>query len=261
MTSNAPTSTASTRSASTRSGARIRLSSRLDAEWARLRVHRRALGHARSWADGDGRDGPLGALVDGLDDLGLIIRATQRSAGDGDAILLRLVELARSGDQLAGRILIQRLLPGLIAGALPYRSYAGDLDAVELVVPAAWEAIRGFDTTRRRYHIAASLISDAVFAAFRAPLRRKSATEEVRSPQRFVDTIDVSRARTALEELAEVVVAARGAGVAAADLDLLRRLVQVESTTVIADERQVTARTIRNHRDRAVRAVRDALAA
>lgn len=244
----------------TRSASRACFSVRLDTEWARLRTHRRSLARARTWA-GDGSDDPLGALVADLDDLDAIVRATQRGAGDGDAILLRLVEVARTGDELAGRVLIQRLLPGLIARSLRYRGFYDDLDPIELVVPAAWEAIRSFDTARRRRQIAASLISDAVFAAFRAPLRRMAATEEIRSPQRFIETIDTAPAQTPIEVLADVVVAARCAGVPAADLDLIRRLVQVESPNVIAAERQVTARTIRNHRDRAVRRVRTAIAA
>jgi hypothetical protein len=243
-----------------RSVSRTRFSFRLDAEWTRLRTHRRALAQARTWA-GVAPDDPLGAVVAELDDLDVIVRATQRSAADGDAILLRLVEIARTGDELAGRVLLQRLLPALIAGSMRYRGFHDDLDPVELVVPAAWEAIRRFDTTRRRRQIAASLVSDAVFAAFRAPLRRMAATEEVRSPQRFIDTIDTAPTHTPIEVLADVVVAARRAGVPAADLDLICRLVQVESPGVVAAERHVTARTIRNHRDRAVRRIRDAIAA
>jgi hypothetical protein len=240
--------------------ARACISFRLDADWARLRTHRRALTQARTWR-GDRTADPLGALVADLDDLDAIVRSTQRGAADGDAILRRLVEVARTGDELAGRVLIQRLLPGLIARAVPYRGFRDDLDPVELVVAAAWEAIHAFDTERRRREIAASLISDAVFKAFRAPLRRMAATEEIRDPQRFIETIDTAPARTPVEVLADVVVAARCAGVPTADLDLIRRLVQVESPNLIAAERQVTARTIRNHRDRAVRRIRAAIAA
>lgn len=244
----------------TLSASGARFSFRLDSDWARLRTDRRALARARTWT-GDGPDDPLGAVVAELDDLDVIVRATQRGAPDGDAILLRLVEVARTGDELAGRVLLQRLLPALIARSMRYRGFHDDVDPVELVVPAAWEAIRSFDTARRRRQIAASLVSDAVFAAFRAPLRRMAATEEIRCPQRFVETIDTTPVQTPIEVLADVVVAARCAGVPAADLELIRRLVQVESPNVIAAERQVTARTIRNHRDRAVRRVRDAVAA
>ena len=234
-------------------------STRLDAEWARLRFSRRALDQARRWADDD-PDHPLAAVTRDLDDLALILAASQRGSGSDEAIMLRLVELART-DDLAGRIVIQRLLPGLISRSLPYRDFRCRTDPVEVVVPAAWLAIRRFDTHRRRRHVAASLISDAVFAAFREPQRRRSATESVRSPDRFDDDVAAPDRRSAVEELAEVVRIAGASGVPAEDLDLLRRLVQLETSAAVAIERQVTPRTIRNHRDRAVARVRAALAA
>jgi hypothetical protein len=53
---------------------------------------------------------------------------------------------------------------------------------------------------------------------------------------------------------------ARRAGVPADDLDLLRQLVRVGSPGIVAVQRNVTPRTVRNHRDRAVDHVRTALA-
>lgn len=234
-------------------------SSRLDADWAHLRTCRRALDRARRWADGDPTD-PLTDVVAAVDDLDAIIAATQRGAADGDRILLRLVELA-DHDELAGRIVVQRLLPALIARSSRYRSYDDRTDPVEVVVPAAWLAVRAFDTETRGRHVAASLISDAVFNAFRAPLRRRSATEQVRAPGRFEHVATPTAEPSALEEFADIVRDARGAGVPAGDLELLVRLVQVESTAALACERQVTTRTIRNHRARAVERVRIAVAA
>ena len=204
----------------------------------------------------------MGRLVADATDLDVIIRATQRGvkpAGSDDVILHRLVELARD-DDLAGRVLVQRLLPGLISQAAAHRDYFEIIDPIELVVPAAWLALRTFDTERRRQHIAASLISDAVFSAFRAPLRRRSSSEEVRSPDRFEEDAGRLASATAMEELADVVRDARCAGVPTGDIELLRRLAQVESPSTVADERNVTSRTIRNHRDRAVERVRAALA-
>ena len=53
---------------------------------------------------------------------------------------------------------------------------------------------------------------------------------------------------------------AQAAGVPTYDLDLLRHLVRAESPSRTARERNVTPRTIRNHRDRAIGKVRQALA-
>jgi len=98
------------------------LLSRLDAEWTHLRTSRRALRTARGWAQAY-PDHPLATVVAELGDLDEIRQATQRSSDSGggrersdDAILLALVELAPS-DELAGRIVLQHLLPALIVQA------------------------------------------------------------------------------------------------------------------------------------------------
>jgi hypothetical protein len=226
-------------------------SSRLDAEWNHLRTARASLARARTWAVVRGE----------LTDLGQIIDATQQGAspaGSDDATLLRLVELARH-DELAGRLLIQRLLPGLISRSLAYRDVYPDLDVVELVVAGAWLAVHSFDTERRRRQVAASLISDAVFQTFRKPLRRKSTNDELRSPHRFNWMVDEDLRVSAFEELAAVVHDARQAGVASADLDLIRQLVRTGSPQIVAQQRNVTARTVRNHRARAIDHIRAAL--
>ncbi len=226
-------------------------SGRLDAEWNHLRTARASLARARTWA----------VVTGELTDLGQIIDATQQGAspaGSDDAILLRLVELARH-DELAGRLLIQRLLPGLISRSLAYRDVYPDLDVVELVVAGAWLAVHSFDTDRRRRHVAASLISDAVFQTFRKPLRRKSTSDELRSPHRFNWMVDEHVRVSAFEELAEVLHDARQAGVASEDIELIRQLVQTGSPKLVAQQRDVTARTIRNHRARAIDHIRAAL--
>jgi hypothetical protein len=241
---------------------RLHLLERLDAEWAYLRTSRRALRTAREW--GVRYPGhPLADVVSELDDLERIRRATQRS-GNGerldDAILLALVELSRT-DELAGRIVLQHLLPALIVHAQRYRSFRDRTDPAAQVVPAAWIAIRAYDVERRPHHVASSLVSDAVFQAFRRPLRARSATEKVMAPGDFAATPSSDGPGDALVEFVTVLRDAQGAGVPAADLDLLRQLVSVGSPGVVAQQRNVTPRTIRNHRDRAIDHVRRALAA
>ncbi|MGB0113356.1 MAG: hypothetical protein WBP59_09075 [Ilumatobacteraceae bacterium] len=234
---------------------------RLDAEWNHLRTSRRALRQARTWA-ADEPAHPLRRVAADVDDLGVIITATQRgrsSLTDIDTMLLRLIEIARD-DELAGRLLVQRLLPPLISRAQPYLPYHRTVDPIELVVAAAWLAIRQYDTERRRRHVAASLLSDAIFQAFRRHLRRRSASETVRPAQHFSRLATAETPITALEELADIVRVARQAGVPTRDLDLVRHLVREGSLDVVARQRNVTPRTIRNHRDRAVANIRDALA-
>ena len=237
----------------------LRFSHRLDAEWRHLRTARRALVRARSWGH-DHPDHPLSSIVAASTDLDDIVRATQRGAmpdGVGDVILLRLVDLAHS-DELAGRILVQRLLPGLISRSLRYRGFHDTIDPVELAVPAAWLAIRSYDTDRRRHHVAASLLSDAVFQAFRRPIRRRSSTELAQPDRVFVALAIDDGSSSAFEELAAVVRDARCAGLPAHDIELLQHLARSDSPGTVARDRNVTPRTIRNHRDRAVARIRAA---
>jgi hypothetical protein len=206
-------------------------------------------------------DHPLADVVSELTDLDQIRHATQRhddGARRDDAVLLALVELSRN-DELAGRIVLQHLLPALIVQAQRYRSFSDRTDPFAQIVPAAWLAIRTYDVERRRRHVASSLVSDAVFQAFRRPLRLRASTEEVCAPNAFAATPCQDGPATALDEFVTVLRDARRAGVPTGDLDLLRELVRVGSPGVVAKQRNVTPRTIRNHRDRAVDHVRTAL--
>jgi hypothetical protein len=237
------------------------LLTRLDAEWAYLRTSRRALRTARSWV-ALYPDHPLGNVVGDLTDLEQIRQATQRrdkAERSDDTILLALVELTER-DELAGRIVLQHLLPALITHGRRYRSYKDRSDPMSQIVPAAWLAIRSYDVERRRHHVASSLISDAVFQAFRRPLRARSATEEVTSPSSFTAISCHDGPATALDEFVTVLRDAALAGVPTHHLDLLRQLVRVGSPGIVAEQRDVTPRTVRNHRDRAVDHVRAALA-
>ena len=234
------------------------LPSRLDIEWVHLRTSRTALRSARQWT-GDAHGASLTSIVGQIDDLDLIVRSTQGGRPGGDEVLLRLVEIARH-DELAGRVVLQRILPGLIHAAMPYRSFHDDIHPIDVVIPAAWLAIRCYDTSSRIHHVAASLISDAVFQAFRRPLRKRSAAEEIRAPRVFAAELREDGPANAVDELIEVITEARCAGVSAHDIDLLRHLVRAGSPGIVARERNVTPRTVRNHRDRAVANVRSALA-
>ena len=234
--------------------------SQLDIEWHNIRRHRKSLRNAQAWAS-DAPDDPLTPILEGLTDLNEIVVASRGSRSDpqfGDEVLLRLISIAKE-DELAGRIVIQRLLSGLISGAAAYRNYHDHIDPAEMIIPAAWLALRAYDVANRPRHVAASLLSDAVFFAFRQPLRRLSAQEVVRPPRSFLRTPAPTDTSTALEDLAALVHDAQKAGVPTYDIDLIRHLVRAGSPGVVARERNVTPRTVRNHRARAIEHVREAL--
>jgi hypothetical protein len=216
------------------------LSELLDREWRALRRRPDAISTARSW------DVTTSPFAD-LDELLRLAGFQCAPAGEHNVVLLGLVAVARH-DDLAGRIVLQRIMPGLLA-AVRRRAARQHHGAFEELIGAAWMAIRCFSFERRPDHLAASLVRDAAYRAFTAPIRRRSATEVSVDP-RVLDETPAPTSVSPFEELAGVVAEGRRAGMAKGDLDLVRDLVRVGSPGVLAAQRKVTPRTIRNHRDR-----------
>jgi hypothetical protein len=216
------------------------LSARLDREWNALRHRRDAVAAVRSWAV------TIEPFTDLDDVLALAGFGVVGTAAHND-VLSRLVTLAKH-EELAGRIVLQRIMPGLLAVAR--RRAAPEHDgSFEELIGAAWMAIRCCPAQRRHDQLAANLVRDAAYRAFTAPTRRRSATEVSVDP-RVLDETPAEVTVSSFEELATVVGDGRRAGMAKADLDLVRDLVRVGSPGVLAAQRKVTPRTIRNHRDR-----------
>lgn len=250
-------------------GRRCTLTTQLDREWRRLRRDDRALRTACSWIGAVRPDGALATILDDLDDLDDLVAATDRAAdppGDrpggrrGDEILLELVALARH-HQLAGRIVLQRILPGLLSRSSRYSEFQVGHGTADIVVASAWLVIHTYDHERRPRQVAAALISDAVFSAFRQPYRRRAATEQLRPIESWIRVPAAEPPAPPIEEFATVVAEARRHGVDSEHLDLLRDLVRTGSSALVAAELGVTDRTVRNRRLRAVEHVRDAVLA
>lgn len=231
----------------------------LDREWARLRHRRATVRTVRDWRGDDA----FNALVARIRDLDDLVNATQPHvgpAGSGNAVLLRLVELACESE-LAGRIVLQRLLPGLISQSRRWMATAESSDATDIAIGAAWMAIRGFDTAARTRHVAPALIADSLWIGFRRGARRRL-TSEVPVAGAVLGTRPAPlREVEPMIALAGTLRAAARAGVPAADLELLRTIVVAGGPTRAAQHCSVTVRTIRNRRDVAARRVRRALGA
>lgn len=223
---------------------------RLALEWARLTTRPEHLATAATWQL---TDGPIHSLDDVLTAVGYNRPPTR----EAERRLRSLVEIARD-DELAARVVVQRILPGLLAGVRRRRGMADEV--FEELVGAAWIVIRTFNPSRSPRCLAAALISDADYAAFRAPLRRASSTE------RPVDTTFDERPNSfepgSCEELARLLAEAADAGVPDDDLQLIRQLLATPTTIELAEVLQITPRTIRNRRDRITTKLREvALAA
>lgn len=222
---------------------------RLDLEWNRLRERPALVLRAASW---ELTPTPPSTLDDVLVAVGW--HGDRGTVADGR--LRRLVEIART-DDLAARIVIERLKPGLLCAARRHRNQP---DAFEDLLAAAWIAVRTYNPKRRPSNIAVSLISDADYGAYRQSGRRRGSRE-----QPSVDIFEVmveTMPRDAAVELAELLDDAQASGMARDELDLVRRLAVNPRTEDVARDLEVSARTVRNRRDRVTRKLREiALAA
>jgi DNA-directed RNA polymerase specialized sigma24 family protein len=214
---------------------------RLDREWARLRRCPVAVRHAAGWAI---VEGPLRDLDQVLAAVGMATRSTP----DTESKMRRLVLLARD-DSLAARVAVQRLLPGLLAVVRRRRGEAEHV--LDELLGVLWIVIRTFQPSRRPSCMAAALISDADYGAFRSHWRRASSGEQpigIRPDACEAPPPPETSRQIVLGLLAE---ASHGdGGLSQADLELVCRTLDDVPTVEIARELDVTPRTVRNRRDR-----------
>jgi hypothetical protein len=229
----------------------------LDREWDRLRLRPSVLRTARGW-DGDET---FRRIVGGVRSLDELLAATQphvEPPGSGDTILRRLVELGAT-EELAGRVVLQRLLPGLISQSRRWMGRGGSTEPSDIAIGAAWMAIRGFDVRARSRHVAPALIADALWIGFRRGARKR-VESEIPMPGSVLGAQPAPpHVADPLTALAGTMREAARAGVPSSDLELLRTILIAGGPTRAARDCEVTVRTIRNRRDQAVRRIRRAL--
>lgn len=227
---------------------------RLQREWDVLAHRPAVLRRAAAWQ--------LGVPFRSLDDLavaaGLRRSFRQRPtapAGSGpspDAVLRHLVALARH-DDLAARVVLQRMMPGLIAAARRWaRRPEGGAMALEEVVTAAWQVVRTYPLERRPHHLAASLLRDAEYHAFVRPYRA-TVVPELHPTDHFDRPVHHD---DPVETLAELVAVARCTSLTPRDEQLLALLLDGATPPQIAHEMEVSVRTVTNLRDALVHRLR-----
>lgn len=173
--------------------------------------------------------------------------ARGRGRHDDDEVLGALVRLART-DELAARVLLQRMLPALASITRSTTSHQRQQDAMHELLASAWTVIRTYPVERRPAYVAANLTRSIVHDAFRRPNRRVDRHEPQPwwvfdlSPAADLDTT------SAADELDELLRMAEASGVQPADIDLARRLGRGEHPSTLAAEQRVSERTIRNRR-------------
>ena len=176
-----------------------------------------------------------------------------------DEYLLRLVMLAKR-DQLAARVVLQRLLPALCAFA---RRTAGTShhrrELLDDLIANSWTVIRNYPVDRRPRRVAANLVRDIGFQTTVRPQRRLSATAEVPTAPHNIDEPIDEIVVEPLHELVRLLKTARDEGsVSDEDVEFICQLVNHRRPENLAAVLEVTPRTVRNHRDAIVHRLRNA---
>jgi len=228
-------------------------SARLDAEWRRLRRDEQTLAAVHRWKIRHDEHTPLRSLDQLLTECG------RRRPDDAwrNALLGRLVERAHS-DRLAARIVLQRLVPGLLSIA-KVEQQRDHSNAFEQLLAEAYLSIRRYDVAARPDCIAARLLNDARHRAFTAPRRRAHFRREVLRPPGHLDVVVEDPPLGPFDELVGVLATARANGLDHADLTVLCGVVNHRDATHYAPHAPgggVPPRTMRHRAHRAIERTR-----
>lgn len=153
---------------------RLPTATRLWLDWDVVARSRSNIRRANDW-------GLSGAPIQHLDDVLTRSGYGQSLTDDAcDHYLSRLTALARH-DELACRIVIQRILPGLIAIAVRRGRIVpeGASFALDQLVSCAWLVIRNYPIDRRPCRVAGNLLRDIEYQAFVRDNRTKRSRSEV----------------------------------------------------------------------------------
>jgi hypothetical protein len=226
------------------------LLTRLQREWNLLNRRRSVVTRASAWQL---TPRPLGALDELLVLTGLGPGPMDRS---NDEMLRRLVMLARH-DDLAARVVLQRMLPGLSTCAKRNSSgFDSQLDALDELLSEAWTVIRSFPIERRDRYVIKNLLRDCEYRAFLKE-RRRMLVQEVTDPaqlDRAVESGDASG--ESLITIVELLGRATSAGMTSDDVEIVVALLNTSTVKQAAVALGVTDRTIRNRRHEVIRQLR-----
>ena len=233
------------------------------AEWERLRASASVHHRVAAWElpGGPVEVSERRALDDVLARTGFL---AERCEDGGDQALLALVRLA-AHDDLAARVVLQRILPALVAVARRRGPIAGGPQAAfEELVATAWIAIRTYPVERRPRKVAANLVRDAEYGAFVRPQRLRSADERVGLPAHALQTeaaLDggpVGRRPDPGTEVAELLATADPARFDEQDRAFVQAFLEGADTVGLATRFAVSERTVRNRRRQVASRLRQA---
>ena len=231
------------------------LLTRLQREWNMLSHRRSAVTRATAWS-------LTPRAIDSLDDL-LVLTGLGPGPADpaGDEALRRLVGLARH-DDLAARVVLQRMLPGLSNCAKRNSSgFDNQLEALDELLSEAWTVIRSFPIERRDRYVIKNLLRDCEYRAF-LKTRRRMLVQEVTDPAHLDRAIDGEgvpgeSAGESLITIVDLLDRARNAGMSKDDVAVVVALLNTSTVKQAATALGVTDRTVRNRRQSVVRQLQE----
>jgi hypothetical protein len=223
-------------------------------EWQLISSRRREVDAVNAW-------NLPGTKVTNLDQV--LVRAgfnTARDDSRGDNYLWQLVKRA-SENELAARIVLQRILPPLVAIARRRGQIIdGGIDAaISEVLPTAWTVIRQYPWHRRPNKVASNLVLDSEYFAFvqanRAKKVKMFAVEQgllgelVAEPETSEFAPQVS--------LESLITTAISQGIAPRHVEVLRAVANGETASAIAKHYGIAERTARAWRAMAISELRE----
>lgn len=210
------------------------------------------LERVRSWGL---TDAAFGSMEEFLGLTGYHAEPTRQA----DALLGRLVAVA-AADPLATRIVLQRILPGLLSIVAAEQRRNSAVDAFDVLIGEAWLSIVRYRVDARPTHIAARLLNDARHRAFTSG-RRRRVIEEVPCDSATFDEIVVEVALSPFDELVGVVAEARRRGLADGDLGAVNDLLIHGTGVNVAAANSITTRAVRYRQRHAIDQIRRLVAA
>ena len=223
---------------------------RLQREWNVLSCRRSAVARASAWQ-------LTPRVLSSLDEL-LVLTGlgTGPAHPTSDETLRRLVTVARH-DDLAARVVLQRMLPGLSNCAKRHADgFDTQLDALDELLTEAWTVIRSFPIESRDRYVIKNLLRDCEYRAF-LKSRRRMLVHELTDPADLDRAADVDDAADEpLGIIVELLGRARSAGMSDADVAVVVTLLNTSTVKQAAVALRVTDRTVRNRRELVVRQLR-----
>lgn len=222
----------------------------LGAEWRRLSTARQAVRRVNTWGL---PKSPIGHLDEVLNNAGF---GRDPKDSVADRYLFLLVERAAT-DELAARIVLQRLLPPLIAVARRRGkiTVGGFDEALTEIVSHAWMLIRTYPTERRPAKVASNLVRDSEYYAFVQPTRYQRYTVQLCDTEAMAHVPAPRPDETAAMVLNDALDQA-SSSLSPQNLLILRQLADGMTVEEIARQHGVQLRTARTWRREAISELR-----